>query len=330
MVWAPTVATKARPARVGPAPSSWVRNTADHVFPASSTIVPLVAMRTRAARNTGGRMSQAAAVGRPAGACSSTSGGPTDFPGGRVKRWATNATTTHSALEIVRCGPSGRPTVAAAVPMRPPVTAPALHTAWKELMIERPYPRWTAIPWLFCPTSVTESAAPPTNRPMRSIHSAGDQPTTTSARAVSSVPSTVMFAAPNRRMSAAAASPEMIAPTGNVMTTSPNSVFVRSSPDLISGYRGRRLENSAPLVKNSAAVARRALRMRREGAGRARDEKDTTLDSRSGEGPAERRRRTSLRLSRQGSPAPRPPRHRAARRAGRPAAGAWTGAHRCR
>src|SRR5690625_4382894 len=123
------------------------------------------------------------------------------------------------------------------------------------------------MPWLFCPTSVTESAAPATKRAATSSHSAGAQPTTMSPAAVSTVPMTATFAAPKRRMAAAAPSPATMAPIGKAMTTSPNWVWVRSSPDLIAGYRGSRLENSAPLVKNSAAVASRARLRRRDGAG---------------------------------------------------------------
>lgn len=42
------------------------------------------------------------------------------------------------AAATARCGTSGTPNPAAALPMAPPTTAPMLHVACIELRIERP------------------------------------------------------------------------------------------------------------------------------------------------------------------------------------------------
>ena len=80
------------------------------------------------------------------------------------------------------------------------------------------------------------------------------------ARLVTMVPATARRDDQKRRMSAAAARPASRAPLGYAATTRPNSTLLSSNSALSPGYRGSRFAKSAPLVKNSAAVAVRARR----------------------------------------------------------------------
>jgi hypothetical protein len=60
--------------------------------------------------------------------------------------------------------------------MIPPETAPIDHTAWNELMIERPYSRCTRSACEFCATSVMESMAPARNSAIASTSQPGARP----------------------------------------------------------------------------------------------------------------------------------------------------------
>ncbi len=85
--------------------------------------------------------------------------------------------------------------------------------------------------------------------------------------AIRTLPATATTEERNRRISVAAAGPVSRAPAENAATERPNTVFDRPRSDLISGKRGSRLANSAPLDRNSPAVATRALRSRASSAG---------------------------------------------------------------
>ena len=144
--------------------------------------------------------------------------------------------------------------------MMPPITAPMLHTAWKELRIDRPYSRWTLSPWEFWATSVIASIAPATKSAAASTAQTDAAPAPTNPTVATRVAPTATRAEPNRRMSAPADSPATSAPSGKAATAAPKEPFDRSSPALISGYLGSRLAKSAPLVKKRTATATRARR----------------------------------------------------------------------
>src|SRR5699024_7462835 len=84
-----------------------------------------------------------------------------------------------------------------------------------------------------------------------------------------SVPTTATRADPNRRTRAPAPRPAAIAPIGQAAIAAPYAALGSSSASLICGYRGIRLANRAPLVRNSAATAPRACR-RAGASGRSR------------------------------------------------------------
>ena len=175
---------------------------------------------------------------------------------------ATTATAAKTTPLTRKCQARGTCRAAAAVPMSPPITAPTLHRACMELIIEVPARRWTRSPWAFWAVSTTASSTPATNSPAPNTASTGTEPATNTAAARSTEPTAAVRAVPNRRRTGAGSGPATTPPIGNAITASPYAALESSNMSLNSGSRGSRLEKIAPFVRNSRDTASRARRMR--------------------------------------------------------------------
>ena len=182
---------------------------------------------------------------------------------GTAQRMAKAATAAKMTPLIRKCQGRGRFMAAAAVPMRPPITAPTLHRACMELMMEVPARRCTRSPCAFCAVSTRASSMPATNNPIQNTATRGTDPATNTAVASRIEPTTATRAVPNLRRMGAGRGPATTPPMGNAISANPYRALDRSYMSLISGKRGNRLEKIAPLVRNSRDTAMRARVIRR-------------------------------------------------------------------
>ena len=135
-----------------------------------------------------------------------------------------NADTTadeNTTADTTKWVPRDTCSAIAAAPMAPPKIAPADHTAWNELMIDRPYRRCTRSPCAFCATSVTASAPPAANSAAANVHTDGPTAANHANTAMPTDPDTATRAEPNRRSNDAADGPVTSAPTENAATATP-------------------------------------------------------------------------------------------------------------
>ena len=170
--------------------------------------------------------------------------------------------TTIARPASPRCTLTGTARPAASAPIAPAVIEPTLHMPWKPWRIERPYRRWTPIPWAFIAASIVASNAPMTrNARARTPHEPANP--TPSTRPAVAVPATVATRPlPKRAMSAPANRPINRPPIGPAATARPSSEFVRPSASLIAGSLGSTDAEIAPFAKNSTLTAIRADRAR--------------------------------------------------------------------
>ena len=127
---------------------------------------------------------------------------------------------------------------AARLATSPPTTAPADHTAWKRVMIERWLRRCSSTAWEFIATSVRPSRAPRTSSEANTSAAVGARPSTGSHSDIAADVASVVVRLPRRSTSHplkdVAASPPRPIPT----SVSPRAPSEMPSSRCSSGSRG--------------------------------------------------------------------------------------------
>ena len=140
------------------------------------------------------------------------------------------------------------------------MTAPADHTAWKRVMIERSTRRCSSTAWLFIATSVRPSRAPRTSSDANTRTAVGARPRTGSHSDSAADVVIVIVRLPHRSTSQPLNELDSSPPRPIPTNVRPRAASEMPSSRCSSGSRGDHDENVAPLTKNTAPTASAATR----------------------------------------------------------------------